>query len=85
MAFAGLTQRSLVVSNVLRYPLQGGMQFRRLAVPPLDDIAETGRGHTSPHRRRHTAHPTDEDCSIGADLLVASIRPACDDLHQSNQ
>jgi len=68
--FAVLTER-------LRQIIDSGPEFAY-----LDDIAETGRGHTSPHRRRHATHSTDEGLQHRADLLVASVRPAGDDSHQ---
>src|SRR6476660_2684396 len=73
MAFAGLTQRSLVVADGLRYPLQRGVEFYRLPIPSLDDVSEASRGDATPHRRRHTAHPADEGLQHRADLLIAAV------------
>src|SRR6185436_16205037 len=82
MAFAGLTQRSLVVADGFRYPLQRGVEFYRLPIPSLDDVSEASRGDATPHRRRHTAHPADEGLQHRADLLIATIRLAGDGRHE---
>ena len=82
MAFAGLTQRSLVVADGFRYPLQRGVEFHRLRIPSLDDVSEASRGDATPHRRRHTAHPADEGLQHRAGLLIAGVRLACGSRHE---
>jgi hypothetical protein len=73
MVVGRLTQCGFVIAYGLRDAVEGIVEFHRLRIPPMHHVPETRRRGTTPYRRRHTAHTTDECLQRRSDLFISSV------------